>query len=153
MNGQKKGREKGRKEERINRAERDRNEEIHKLGRRQRRTCGATSSRWWGTYRVCVRGVSLARTLCPGTVPLTPPVRLLRYTCSPGFSVPVLGFQPRLLGDRTVTSRDWRHGCTPFRARVIRNPYPICSRTLARARWLFGMLISENQAGDDNDAG
>jgi len=51
---------------------------------------------------VCARGVSLAHTV-PGHGPSTLTPARLRIHAAPGFSV--LGFQPRLLGNHTVTSR------------------------------------------------
>lgn len=83
---------------------------IHKLGRRQRGTRN-TVEKWWGTVWVYMQGErregkfsshcarAWALTLTPEEYPR------LRIRAAPGFSVLVLGFQPRLLGDRTMTSR------------------------------------------------
>lgn len=81
---------------------------IYKLGRRQRRTRN-TIEKWWGTAWMYMQGGegkfsshrarAWAFTLTPKEYPR------LRIRAAPGFSVLVLGFQPRLLGNRTVTSR------------------------------------------------
>lgn len=104
---------------------------IHKLGRRQRRTRN-TIEKWWGTVQEG-KGVSLARTV-PGHGPsLSPPkdtrdcvyVQLQVSACSCW-----MGFQPRLLGNRSVTSRTdvtTVHHCTRYPGPIVDPRIGLCS--------------------------